>query len=388
MNKRNLLCGLISFFILNTAEGALFPTYDSIYRSPGSDSGQHLKYYQRPGLVKSKRYVWDGQEDLRNIGKNLPVTSELVTAGKIKTTFSQNDAENYLLKQLKTHGILPVSTSTTKNKLTPFLHLQIFIHPVNDDYAVYLALRLFEPVCMDRCSIKCDETWQVITWEKQALFISSKLGLKESVNKKINHVATIFAEHLEKFVEEQPYEFDPETTEFREFKGSGQDPLNYSREASIIQSGLFERYDHDSVLRGDIDNIRGFSPSDVDVYGVGVRRRPGFRGGYGFGGRVRTPVRDGFGVRDEFGIDRGIAPVYRRGFAIDRYDDDDYYEDDRSGVILNPEFQTDEEINRESLFYPGYSPFRYPYGGGQWGKVPTFREEEESVYDRNLRRGP
>lgn len=223
--------------------------YDPIYRYERDRQTTNWQYYTRPGVVEPRKYVWRGEDNLFDVGDELNVVAEVITPKNSHITYDKYEAEGVVERELKAIGIRTDGVVYDGDKKKPFVHIQLLMHQMGNDVAVYASLRLFEPVCIDRCSIKCEQSWQVVTWEKQTLFVAPRNSLRSAVNSKVQMLADIFTRRWKHFDSLRPFKKEKKP-KYREFVGSGQDPIDYgadTREGQILRARnqLFERIERE-----------------------------------------------------------------------------------------------------------------------------------------------
>lgn len=158
--------------------------------------------YTHPGVILLGGSRWEGHDNLSCLPHSLRVVTEVISDPEYDLWFPCQQAQAELEMDLKRVGIeVMAPVVPPEGFYRPFLHLLIFVTPCSEGNAVHISLRLFETdPTFKRGEPKTAEVWQVITWEKQAMFFSPTGSLVHDVRQQ---VATLSDEFTRRFVLEK-----------------------------------------------------------------------------------------------------------------------------------------------------------------------------------------
>ncbi|MBA3238929.1 MAG: hypothetical protein H0T62_11370 [Parachlamydiaceae bacterium] len=149
--------------------------------------------YLFPGLVRFSIDRWVGSDYLYDLPSNIGVVVELVVPQELAGVFSTDRIRDEVNTIFSNIGITPLSEAIGEQPPLPFFHLVAFIVPVEGSYVLSLSGRLFENVTLPRINFQLSGTWQAITWEKQAIIVSSKNQLSDQLYGTAKEIAVLFA---------------------------------------------------------------------------------------------------------------------------------------------------------------------------------------------------
>lgn len=132
--------------------------------------------YPRPGAIslKDNNKRWEGSDHLLDLPESVRVVTEVVADPSQQIWLPKQDVQWELETDLKTAGIaIRAPAGVPDDPYRPFLHLLIDVMAFDTGYAVHMSLRLFERTdAFSRGKMRKGESWQVITWERQAYFFA------------------------------------------------------------------------------------------------------------------------------------------------------------------------------------------------------------------------
>ncbi len=155
--------------------------------------------YTAPGIISLHNTWWDGHDNLAEIPQQLRIYTEVCVDPNSYVWLPVEEAQCELEKELKFVGIdIRPPLAKPDDPYRTLLSLQVFVLPCCEGYAVQINLRLFEKdETFKRGKPQGHEFWQVITWEKQCMFIAATGGLICAVR---DHVSALAGEFTRQYL--------------------------------------------------------------------------------------------------------------------------------------------------------------------------------------------
>lgn len=153
--------------------------------------------YTFPGLVAKLGNRWVGSDYLYDLDRNIGIKLEIVKEEGKNIEINGGDLVQIVGGIFNKANINPESFSTDVSPPLPFFHVLIFAFPNETTNVAFVTGRLFEEAKLGRFDLQPIGTWQVITWEKQDLIISSPYQFDEQLKKSIANIAETFVERIE-----------------------------------------------------------------------------------------------------------------------------------------------------------------------------------------------
>lgn len=150
--------------------------------------------YGHPGVVSLQGDIWHGQDNLADVPDSIRVVTEIVADPGARVWLPPEEAQAELEWDLKCVGIRVRGPEVKpEDPYRPFLHLLIFVLPLDGGYAVHMNLRFFErDEGVKRGRLKAPESWQVITWERQTYWYVPQGDLICSVRQAVKELSDQF----------------------------------------------------------------------------------------------------------------------------------------------------------------------------------------------------
>lgn len=149
--------------------------------------------YVSPGIAAVQEGRWVGNDHLLGVSENIGIVLEIVKPATLQSVLSDQAIKEQVSQILKIGHITPLIQIIGSSPL-PYLHLLIMINPIENGYAAFIAVRLFEAIDLRRARLKLGTTFQAITWERQEFIVTPKDQLREEISKELKTM-------LDKFVE-------------------------------------------------------------------------------------------------------------------------------------------------------------------------------------------
>lgn len=149
--------------------------------------------YVTPGIAAVQQGRWVGNDHLLGLSENIGIVLEIVKPPTVQISISDQGIKEQVAQILKTARIIPHIQIVGSTPL-PYLHLLIMIDPIENGYAAFIAVRLFEAIDLHRARLKLGTTFQAITWERQEFILTPKEQLREQIS-------TVLKTMLDKFAE-------------------------------------------------------------------------------------------------------------------------------------------------------------------------------------------
>jgi hypothetical protein len=149
--------------------------------------------YLLPGIAALQGGQWVGNDHLFGISNNIGVIVEIVKPVGVTIPITEERVQKQIGQMLKTGHINPRLQIVGSTPL-PYLHVLIMLNPIENGYAAYIAVRLFEPVALQRFHLKIGTTFQAITWERQEFIVFPTEQFQEQIGKVLQSMMMTFIE--------------------------------------------------------------------------------------------------------------------------------------------------------------------------------------------------
>lgn len=161
--------------------------------------GQNIaQAYTRPGTVAFQGGSWVGSDHLYNLGDRLGLTVELISPAPMEL----NDTllREYILKKLTGNNLEVISMdSSVTGSLPPYLHFLVMAYPIEKNIIVYVGLRLFEPVDLQRVKLGKEVIFQAISWERQTMIETTDENVSGEIKNTVDDLTNTFIEKWKYF---------------------------------------------------------------------------------------------------------------------------------------------------------------------------------------------
>lgn len=162
------------------------------------DTGE-VPLYLSPGITSLREGRWIGSDNLYNLSDHIAVAVELVKGNDPNITLTEAMLRDKVVVLFKDAGITPEAASVDEGPHTPFFHVLVMVNPIPKGYVAFCVGRLFETTDMPRVKLAKGIFWQVITWEKETLIVTSPEDLNGLVLKTVDEIAMSFTTRLKYF---------------------------------------------------------------------------------------------------------------------------------------------------------------------------------------------
>lgn len=149
-----------------------------------------------PGVVALQQGEWVGNDHLFGLSHNIGVVVEIVKPPGVVIPISETAIQAQVGQFLKAGHVNPRLQIVGSTPL-PYLNIIIMLNPIENGYAAFIAVRLFEDVQIRRFHLKLGTTFQAITWERQEFIVFPTDQLKEQISKVLQSIVTTFNERVQ-----------------------------------------------------------------------------------------------------------------------------------------------------------------------------------------------
>ncbi len=160
---------------------------------------ERTEIYTEPGIIGMRDGKWVGSDNLFNLSSELGVAIDIIAPEGKSIAFTKEDISASLMKVFEGSAITAHTTFSSKEAATPFFNVLLMVYPVPQGYVAFVSCRLFEEATLKRTDLAPGITWQVITWERETLIVSSSDDFKEAIQKTVNQLGAEFVERFKHF---------------------------------------------------------------------------------------------------------------------------------------------------------------------------------------------
>lgn len=151
------------------------------------------KPFGMPGVIGYQNGKWEGTDYLGFLSNNIGISVEILKPEGIAPVSDASVFENQIAAIFGREDINP-RADVSEGPPLPFLHLLIFIYPVDQDhFVVFGNERLFEQVQVVRKEFTPAGVWQAITWETQDMTAANGANLDAKVKELVDKLGIAFA---------------------------------------------------------------------------------------------------------------------------------------------------------------------------------------------------
>lgn len=155
--------------------------------------------YTFPGMLARVGRKWVGSDYLYDLPGNIGIKVEVVSGEGIALPIDTGAVSGVVAEIFQRGGLTPESLAGENRPPLPFFHILIFTFGDETQNVAYVAGRLFEDALLARYDLEPLGTWQVISWEKQDLVITSPLQFEDQFMKTVINIAETFVNRVETY---------------------------------------------------------------------------------------------------------------------------------------------------------------------------------------------
>lgn len=156
------------------------------------------KPFGMPGVVGFVNNKWEGNDYLGYLTSHIGISIEIVK-GENVPNIDQTKLEASA-NEIFTKGDLTPQADVPEGPPLPFLHVLIFIYPIEKDrYVIFANGRLFEQIQVMRKNFSPAGYWQGITWENQDIVTATDKELETQLKSTIDKLVKAFADRYRQF---------------------------------------------------------------------------------------------------------------------------------------------------------------------------------------------
>jgi hypothetical protein len=133
---------------------------------------QGIKPYTHPGVVSYLAGRWIGNDNLYNLSNEIRIVVEMIKPSGTTLPITGEQIRAKAETMFRANGLNPYVAEGSTPTVTPFLHLQVLVYPIEGGFTASIELRLIENITIARMQTEGGANWQGITWEKQNLVIA------------------------------------------------------------------------------------------------------------------------------------------------------------------------------------------------------------------------
>ena len=150
--------------------------------------------YFHPGVVANLNGTWEGGDQLLNLPKEVSLGISILKPEDLSVNISEEAIRTQAQEIFKKNGLSTKALSAPNSPPLPFLHLEIWVYPIERGFVTFCQARLFESVTLSRFNLEANTAFQAITWEKQLLHIVSSTELAHQLTLFIDSLMTSYTE--------------------------------------------------------------------------------------------------------------------------------------------------------------------------------------------------
>lgn len=148
--------------------------------------------FEMPGVVGWENDKWVGADFLGYLSSNITVVVEIRTTADLKLQTTEAELEAVVGELFKKANLNP-QAEVKEGPPLPFLHILVFVYPVQKDHFVIMAhTRLFEHIQVIRKDFVPAGYWQAITWEGHGIDLTTSSQLDTQLKTSVEKVTDMF----------------------------------------------------------------------------------------------------------------------------------------------------------------------------------------------------